>query len=52
MHPPLEALCVAGRVRMTLVNKYIYTIFIDIDIICSEWGARNIFSSHEGALQK
>ena len=37
---------------MTRGNKYTYAIFIDIDIIYSEWGARNIFSSLEGGFAK
>ena len=33
----LEGACMAPG------NRYTHTIFTDIDFICSEWGARNLF---------
>ena len=37
--------------RMTPGNRYTCTIFVDISLIYSEWGARIFFRFQRGALQ-
>ena len=39
-------------VRMTSEKRFTYIIFIDIDLIYSEWEVQNMYSSREGATRK
>ena len=50
--PPRGRDALLKGVGTTPGNRYFCLIFIDNDLISSEWGARNIFSYHEGCLAK
>ena len=38
--------------RTTSGNRYTYVIFMDSDLVSSEWGAQDIFSSYDGGFAK
>ena len=40
------------RVHMILGKRYAYTIFMNNDLICSEWGPRYAFSFDKGGFAK